>query len=86
MAVKGPKKFTSEELKRIQDHQDKLNRIQIQFGQLTMTKIRLENQENYLKEQLTLLNKEEANIAKDLTDKYGKGSLDIETGEFIPAE
>ena len=86
MAVKGPKKFTSEELKRIQDHQDKLNRIQVQFGQLTMTKIRLENQENYLKEQLTLLNKEEANIAKDLTDKYGKGSLDIETGEFIPAE
>ena len=86
MAVKGPKKFTSEELKKIQDHQDKLNRIQIQFGQLTMTKIRLENQENYLKEQLTLLNKEEANIAKDLTDKYGKGSLDIETGEFIPAE
>ena len=86
MAVKGPKKFTSEELKRIQDHQDKLNRIQIQFGQLTMTKIRLENQENYLKEQLALLNKEEANIAKDLTDKYGKGSLDIETGEFVPAE
>ena len=86
MAVKGPKKFTSEELKRIQNHQDKLNRIQVQFGQLAMTKIRLENQENYLKEQLTLLNKEEANIAKDLTDKYGKGSLDIETGEFIPAE
>ena len=50
MAVKGPKKFTAEELKRIQDHQDKLNRIQVQFGQLTMTKIRLENQENYLKE------------------------------------
>ena len=84
MAVKGPKKFTSEELKRIQDHQDKLNRIQVQFGQLAMTKIRLENQENYLKEQLTLLNKEEANIAKDLTDKYGKGSLDIETGKFTP--
>ena len=86
MAVKGPKKFTAEELKRIQDHQNQLNRIQIQFGQLTMAKIRLENQEIYLKEQLTLLNKEEANIAKDLTDKYGKGSLDIETGEFVPAE
>ena len=86
MAVKGPKKFTAEELQKIQDHQGKLNKIQVQFGALTMSKIRLENQETYLKEQLILLNKEEANIAKDLTDKYGKGSLDIETGEFIPAE
>ena len=80
MAVKGPKKFTTEELL-----QNKINQVQMQFGQLQMAKIKLQDQENYLKENLSKLNQEEATIAKTLTDKYGKGSLDIETGEFIPA-
>ena len=26
----------------------------------------------------------ESDLAKELTDKYGKGSLDINTGEFTP--
>jgi hypothetical protein len=85
MAVKGPKKFTTEELQQLQDLQNKINQVQMQFGQLQMAKIKLQDQENYLKENLSKLNQEEATIAKTLTDKYGKGSLDIETGEFIPA-
>ena len=35
---------------------------------------------------LVTLNKEEADMAKNLTDKYGKGNLDLETGEFIPID
>ena len=84
MAVKGPKKFTTEELQQLQDLQNKINQVQMQFGQLQMAKIRLQDQEEILKVNLKKLNGEEATIAKTLTDKYGKGSLDIETGEFIP--
>ena len=39
-----------------------------------------------LKKALAELEKEETSLAKSLTEKYGKGSLDIETGTFIPAE
>ena len=85
MAVKGPKKFTTEELKNLHNLQDKINQVQMQFGQLQMAKIRLQEQEDLLKNNLKELNKEESTTAKQLTDKYGKGSLDIETGEFIPA-
>ena len=33
-----------------------------------------------------MVEKEEVNTAKTLSDKYGKGSLDIETGTFIPSK
>ena len=57
-----------------------------QFGQLRVNQIKLEQQEKFLQEQLTQLEQQEKTIAKELTDKYGKGSLDIETGNFSPLE
>ena len=86
MAIKGPKKFTQEELKELQDLQTKLNSLSFQFGQLQISKIKLQEQEDFLKNQLASLNKEETNVAKKLTGKYGKGNLDLETGEFIPVD
>ena len=84
MAIKGPKKFTPEELKDIQTLQNKINALSFQFGQLQISKIKLQDQEDFLKTQLSSLDKEESDMAKKLTDKYGKGNLDLETGEFIP--
>ena len=86
MAIKGPKKFTSDEIKELQELQNKLNTLSFQFGQLQISKIKLQEQENYLKSQLGSLSKKEIDIAKKLTDKYGKGNLDLETGEFIPVD
>ena len=48
--------------------------------------MKLEDQEIVLKKQLDLLTKEESSIAKAFTDKYGRGSLDVETGEFTPTK
>ena len=63
-----------------------LNQVIIQFGQLSVNKIQLEDQEIYLKEQLSSIEKKESDLAKNLSDKYGKGSIDLETGTFIPSE
>ena len=71
-----------EEIKKLQIDLSNLNS---KFGQLYITKMKLENEENLLKKELSILEKKETNIAKTFTDKYGKGSLDVETGEFIPA-
>ena len=86
MAIKGPKKFTPEELQELQEMQNKLQALSFQFGRLQMSKIKLEEQDEILKNRLTSLNKEEAKMAQKLTDKYGKGNLDLETGEFIPVD
>ncbi len=86
MAVKTPKKFTPQEIEQLKQLQDKINQVTVQFGQLQISKIKLEEQETSLKAQLIYLEKEETNLAKSLSDKYGKGSLDIETGEFTPTE
>ena len=90
MALKEPtsnvQKFTEEELKALQSLQKQSQVATLQFGQLYLNKLRLEEQETKLKNQLKQLEQEEAEIAKQLSDKYGKGSIDIETGEFTPTE
>ncbi len=83
---KGPIQFTSEEIQKLRELQLKVNQTTIQFGQLRINKIKLEEAEILLKNQLSGLEKEETKIAKSLSDKYGKGSLDIETGTFTPAQ
>ena len=37
-------------------------------------------------EELNKLQKEEADLAGSLSTKYGKGTLNAETGEFTPSE
>jgi|TARA_B110000902_G_scaffold220085_1_gene254807 hypothetical protein len=86
MAVKQAQKFTEEELTTLRTIQSKSQNATLKFGQLYLNKIRLEEQETILKSHVKGLEQEEAEIAKQLSDKYGKGSIDIETGEFTPTE
>mgnify|MGYP003129028581 CR=1 FL=1 len=86
MAVNKTQKFTPQEISQIKDFQEKYNQITVQLGQLTISEIKLKEQKDILKSNLTSLEQEEQKIAQDLTKKYGKGSIDIETGEFTPTE
>jgi len=82
----APILIPSKDLERIKKLQTNLTTISTQFGQIAISKLKLEERESLLKEQLSLLTKEETTIAKSFTDKYGKGSLDVDTGEFVPTE
>ena len=82
----SPTIIPSQDLDKIKKLQENLTSIGTQFGQIKIAKIKLEDQEVVLKKQLDLLTKEESDIAKAFTDKYGRGSLDVETGEFTPIE
>ena len=84
MAVKTPQKFTKEELTQLEDLQIEINRLTARFGSLQINKIKLEKEDILLKEQLFILEKKETEMAKALTAKYGKGSLNTETGDFTP--
>tara|TARA_B100001093_G_scaffold160397_1_gene152727 strand:+ start:586 stop:882 length:297 start_codon:yes stop_codon:yes gene_type:complete len=82
----SPTIIPSQDIDKIKKLQENLTSIGTQFGQIKIAKMKLEDQEVVLKKQLDLLSKEENSIAKAFTDKYGKGSLDVETGEFTPTE
>tara|TARA_Y100000389_G_scaffold191935_1_gene218835 strand:- start:494 stop:754 length:261 start_codon:yes stop_codon:yes gene_type:complete len=86
MAVKQSVKFTEDELKSLKSLQNQSQVATLQFGQLYLSKLRLEEQETTLKNQLKQLEQEEAKAAQTLTEKYGKGTIDIESGEFTPTE
>ena len=77
-------KFTEEELKSLQDLQGTYQQITLAMGQISLSKIQLENREQSVLNTLGEVREKENELAKELTEKYGKGSLNIETGEFTP--
>tara|TARA_B100001778_G_scaffold122855_1_gene100979 strand:+ start:309 stop:602 length:294 start_codon:yes stop_codon:yes gene_type:complete len=81
-----PQSFSQEELNEIKELRDEINTLSFQFGQLAVQKIKLEEQENSLKKELNQVEKKEASLAKNLTNKYGKGSIDLKTGTFTPID
>ena len=79
-------KFTKEELDSLRSFQSRMEQVITQLGRVHLSKIKLNEQENMLKDEIKKIEKEEQELAKTLSDKYGKGSLDIETGNFTPIE
>ena len=84
-------KFTEEELQSLQELSNESNGITNRFGQLAIAKINLEKQseaveeeEFKLHEELENLKKEEQETLQSITEKYGPGSLDPQTGVFTP--
>ena len=85
-------KFTDDELKSIQEISQKSNEITNRFVQLAIAKINLEKQseaveeeEFKLLEELEALKKQEQETLQSITDKYGPGQLDPQTGVFTPS-
>ena len=81
-----PISFSKEEMNTLKKLRTDINKLTVSFGQLEITKIKLKQQEDLFKSELSKLEKEEASLAESLTKKYGKGTLDIETGKFTPSK
>ena len=73
-------KFTEDELTQVQNIQKSYANVQNQFGQLKMAQIRLDE----LEESLKSIQTEESKFLDKITEKYGQGSLNPETGVFTP--
>ena len=80
------KKFTEEEITSLKEIQTEMDQIIIRFGQIAINKEALESQENQLKQTLSKLKVKEQNLAQTLSDKYGKGTFDLEANEFKPVD
>ena len=79
-------KFTEEEMSQVQGIQQNYANVQNQFGQLKMAQIRLDEQEIDLENSLKSIQEEEKKFLEGITEKYGEGSLNSETGVFTPVE
>ena len=77
-------KFTEEEMNQVKTFQQNYVNIQNQFGQLKLAQIRLDNDEVTLEEGLKSIQDEEKKFLDGITEKYGQGSLNPETGVFTP--
>tara|TARA_B100000073_G_C23388280_1_gene434022 strand:- start:186 stop:479 length:294 start_codon:yes stop_codon:yes gene_type:complete len=81
---KTPVKFTPQEIEEINVLRKSISDITYSFGQLSISKMNIKKQEDNLNIELTKLEKQEMDLAKKLSSKYGKGSLNLENGEFSP--
>ena len=86
-------KFTDDELKQLQELQNSYQEKQIQFGQLKVQKMLLQQQSDSLEDSESKLEVEyseiqgnERKIVEELNKKYGPGSLNPETGVFTSTE
>jgi len=80
------KKFSTEELDMISDIKSNYDSITLRMGQLHFELSSLSEEKLNLETDFNKNREQEVDFAKQLTDKYGKGSLDISTGIFTPAE
>lgn len=86
------KKLDQTEIDSIVDLRKRMSDKVLQFGELEVEmqltiqrKEMLESEKVKLISDFEILQKEEKDTADKLNEKYGQGTLNIDTGEFIPA-
>jgi|TARA_A100001391_G_scaffold124831_1_gene85071 hypothetical protein len=90
--MSNTKQFTKEELELVQGLRDRMSKLVAGFGELKLEQILHEQkgknlealEAQYNKEYLDIQQKE-LELVKTFNDKYGRGTLDLESGTFSPA-
>jgi len=85
MATPTKKKFTQEEMEKLKGIRKSFSDVSYKLGQLEMQKLSLEDEKELVVKEMNNIIKSEKDIARELLDKYGKGTIDIDSGEFIPS-
>jgi len=86
------KKLTTEELQQIKEMQTQYNKfifelgsIEAQLQNILVNKNIIETEKNNILEDIKKLGEREKELVSTLQEKYGQGSIDIETGEVTSA-
>jgi hypothetical protein len=78
------KKLTQEELSQIETVKQKSQAIIQELGQIELLKLDLESRKDNAVTFLQELKQEEKELAQALEAAYGKGTINLEKGEFTP--
>ena len=83
MSIVTEKKFlTEEELQTLKTIQNQTQTLVLELGEIEMIKIQIENRYNNAKQFLSDLSKQEQDFTESIFEKYGKSSVNPETGEI----
>lgn len=77
--------LTKEEITQLSSLQEQQNDFVIQLGQTEYQINLLERQKISIKQQIEKFEESQVQLAKQLEDKYGQGSVNLENGEFLKA-
>jgi len=80
-----PIKLTKEELEKLVELQKKSTAVVQEFGNVEIMKLQVEARKEELVTFYTQVKEDERTFGKELSEKYGDGTIDIEKGEFLPA-
>ena len=79
-------KFSEGELKQISEIRTAYAEITNRFGQIQLTKYNLQKQEEQAEIDFESVKVKEQEVLKGITEKYGPGTLDPNTGVFTPSK
>ena len=79
-------KFTDDELKSIEELRTEYVNITNRFGQIALTRYNVEKQEEQAEVDFEQIRAKEQKVLNDITEKYGPGTLDPNTGVFTPSD
>ena len=79
-------KFSDDELKSISEIRTSYAEITNRFGQIQLTKYNLQKQEEQAEIDFESIKVKEQEALQVITDKYGPGTLDPNTGVFTPSK
>ena len=79
-------KFSDDELKQITEIRTNYAEITNRFGQIQLTKYNIQKQEEQAEIDFESVKVKEQEVLQGITEKYGPGTLDPNTGVFTPSE
>jgi hypothetical protein len=84
MSIVSEKQFlTEEELQTLKTIQTQTQNLILELGEIEMIKIQIENRYNNAKSYLSDLSNQESEFTQSVFKKYGKASVNPETGEIV---
>ena len=78
------KVLTEEEVNKLKELRERFINLTNVVGNTEVQIMNLELEKEQLKLALQQLQQQEQVLAKELEEKYGKGSISLESGEFLP--
>jgi predicted nucleic acid-binding Zn-ribbon protein len=82
--MEDKKVLTKEELDNLKNLKSEFEELTRNAGSITLQIMDLEMYKDQIKTQLIDIRDKETKLIKDLENKYGLGTISIDTGEFIP--
>jgi len=87
MPIVSEKQFlTQEELQTLKTIQDQTQTLIVELGEIEMIKIQIESRYQNAKQFLSDLSNQEQDFTQSVFEKYGKATINPETGEIIKVD